>query len=89
MGLKSLETFYQNLIGWVTKLSVQMFQPLIIIYRRGIFVLIMRIYMNLFAIVLTLYIPDNDGKICMILVQIYYYKQLSADIKMYNYLNWF
>ena len=46
--------FYWNLIGWFIKLSVQSFQPLIVIYRRGN---ILEIRINSSTIVLSFSIP--------------------------------
>ncbi len=49
--------FYWILICWFIKLSVRMFLPLIVIYSRGNFVSSLGMYLNLTAIVLSIYIP--------------------------------
>ena len=48
--LNNFGDFYWILIGWFIKMSIKMFQPLILIYRSDI---------NLLAIVLSLYIPGK------------------------------
>ena len=53
---------FENLIGWVIKLSVETFQPLIVIYKRGKFVYHHWRYIigiNLSAIVLSMEKPPN------------------------------
>ena len=55
VDLTTLFFFYLILIGWLIKLSVQKFQPIIVIFRKGNFVWI---YINLSAIVLSFQIPE-------------------------------
>ena len=49
--LKNFGDFYLILIGWFIKLSVQTFQPLILIYRSDNLFIIKGMYINLPAIV--------------------------------------
>ena len=58
--LNNIGDFYWIFIGWFIKLGVQMFQPLIEIYRRGdILCIMIEICINLSAIVLSLKIPGG------------------------------
>ena len=54
------------MIGWLIKLSVLTFQPLIVIYRRCNFVYLssLEMYITLSAIVLSLWIPDKNTLWC-------------------------
>ena len=67
-------------IGWFIKLSVQTFQPLIVIYRRGN-ISSLGMYINLSSIVLSLKIPELIN-IQLIITQ--FHTELYIDLR-YQY----